>query len=180
MKRLQPVDPDNLSPEQQKVAEAILAGPRGSLIGPFRYWMHQPEMAGSAQQFGQYCRFDSSLPKTLSELAILVTARYWSAEFEWWAHKRIALEAGLPEPIIEAIRTHQPPPFETEAQRAVYDFAKMLHETKNVTDAVYDAAVKELGEGGVLDIIAITGYYTLVSMTLNVYRVETGEPPQMT
>ena len=179
MERLQPPDLDDLTPEQEEVARAIIAGPRKAVIGPMRIWLHRPELGQHAQRLGQYCRFDSSLPPHLSELAILVTARVWSSEFEWSAHKKIALEAGVDPAIVEAIRTHRPPPFETDVQRAIYDFANMLHTERKVSDAVYQAAVTTLGEAGVVDLTAILGYYTLVSMTLNVFEVPAEGPPEM-
>ncbi|WP_226576387.1 carboxymuconolactone decarboxylase family protein [Acuticoccus sediminis] len=180
MERLQPPDLDNLTPEQEAVAQAIIAGPRKAVIGPMRIWLHRPDLGQHAQRLGQYCRFDSSLPPELSELAILVTARVWSSEFEWSAHKKIALDAGVSPAIIEAIRTHAEPPFENDTQRAIYDFARMLHTERKVSDAVYAAAVKELGSEGVVDLTGILGYYTLVSMTLNVFEVPGEGPPEMT
>lgn len=179
MQRLQPPDLDNLTPEQQDVAEAIIAGPRKAVIGPMRIWLHRPELARHAQRLGQYCRFDSSLPPILSELAILVTARAWSSEFEWSAHKKIALEAGLSPEIVDAIRRHASPPFEDDKQRAVYAFAWELHSARKVSDPVYKAAIAALGEEAVVDLTGILGYYTLVSMTLNVFEVPGEGPPEM-
>ena len=180
MERLQPPDLDRLTPEQQKVAEAIIAGPRKAVIGPMRIWLHRPELGQHAQRLGQYCRYDSLLPPELSELAILVTARVWSSEFEWSVHKRIALEAGVSPEIVEAIRERREPPFENGVQRAVHAFSQMLHTEKKVSDAVYKAAVDALGEEAVVDLTGILGYYTLVSMTLNVFEVPGEGPPEMT
>lgn len=179
MKRLQPPDLDNLSPEQKDVADAIIAGPRKAVVGPLRVWLHRPELARHAQRLGQYCRYDTSLPPILSELAILVTARAWSSEFEWSAHKAIALEAGLSPDVVDAIRRRAPPPFEDDRQRAVYAFAWELHSARKVSEPVYKAAVAALGADAVVDLTGILGYYTLVSMTLNVFEVPGEGPPEM-
>ena len=134
-------------------------------------WLHRPELADRAQSFGQYCRYDSSLPPILSELGILVTARCWSAEYEWFAHKRIALEAGLDPDIVEAIRQRKRPAFDDEKQEIVHDFALALHTDKKVSQALYDKAVATLGTDAVVDLVAVLGYYGFVSMTLNVFEV---------
>ena len=134
-------------------------------------WLHRPELADRAQSFGQYCRYDSSLPPILSELGILVTARCWSAEYEWFAHKRIALEAGLDPDIVEAIRQRKRPAFYDEKQEIVHDFALALHTDKKVSQALYDKAVATLGTDAVVDLVAVLGYYGFVSMTLNVFEV---------
>lgn len=171
MPRLEPPDPDTYSDRQREVAEAITSGPRGGLRGPLAMWLHRPELADRAQAFGQYCRYDSSLPPILSELAILVTARTWSAEYEWFAHKRIALEAGLDPEIAEAIRQRERPSFKDAAQEIVHDFALALHTDKHVGQTLYDKAVNILGSDAVVDLVAVLGYYGFVSMTLNVFEV---------
>ena len=171
MPRLNPPDPNQYSDRQREVADAITAGPRGGLRGPLAMWLHRPELADRAQAFGQYCRFDSSLPPVLSELAILVTARHWSAEYEWFAHKRIALEAGLDPAIAEAIRARAEPVFDDPKQEVVYAFAQALHGDKRVPQALYDTAVERLGAAAVVDLVAVLGYYGFVSMTLNVFEV---------
>jgi 4-carboxymuconolactone decarboxylase len=107
----------------------------------------------------------------LSELAILVTGRVWGAEFEWYAHKKIGLEAGLDPVLVEAIRTRQVPNFMTDAERIVYEFATQLHRDHRVGDATYAAAMAEFGETGVVDLVGLLGYYTLISMTLNTFHV---------
>src|SRR5215207_10529419 len=104
MPRLSPLDLNKLTPEQKKVADAIVAGPRGGLRGPFEPWLRSPGLADRAQKLGEFCRFNSSLPPVLSELAILVTAKHWRAQFEWWAHARLAAGAGVEDDVIETIR----------------------------------------------------------------------------
>lgn len=171
MPRLAPPAPDTYNERQREVADAIASGPRGGVRGPLAIWLHRPELADRAQSFGQYCRYDSSLPPLLSELAILVTARYWSAEYEWFAHKRIALEAGLDPAVADAIREHRRPDFGDDQQAIVHDFAFALHTDKKVPQALYDKAVAVLGQEAVVDLVAVLGYYGFVSMTLNTFEV---------
>jgi len=169
--RLAPLDPDKYSDRQREVADAIASGPRGGIRGPLAIWLHRPELADRAQSFGQYCRYDSSLPPILSELGILVTARYWNAEYEWFAHKRIALEAGLDPEVADAIRQRKQPDFTDPAQEVVHDFALALHSDKRVSQDLYDKAISIIGRDAVVDLTAVLGYYGFVSMTLNVFEV---------
>ena len=106
MARIAPLDPDNLSPEQKEVYDAIASGPRGAVVGPLAVWLNRASLADKAQKLGQYCRYDSSLEPRLSELAILVTARVWDAAFEWQSHEPPARAAGLGHEIIESLRGH--------------------------------------------------------------------------
>jgi 4-carboxymuconolactone decarboxylase len=169
--RIRELSRDELSPEQVRVHDEIAAGPRGRVPGPLAVWLHSATLADRAQKLGQFCRYDSSLEPRLSELAILVTGRYWGAEYEWWAHKRIGLEAGLDPAIVEAIRERRLPAFEKRDERVVYEFASQLHRDKRVSDATYAEAVEVLGELSVVDLVGVCGYYTLISMTLNAFRV---------
>jgi len=173
--RIDPPTFEGMSAEQRAVHAVIASGPRGAVYGPLAVWLHRAGLADKAQALGQYCRFDSSLPPILSELAILVTGRFWKSEFEWLAHKHIALKAGLSPAIVEAIRTNRAPAFDDEKQAAVYEFASALHREREVSDSVYGRAVAALGEGGVVDLTGILGYYTLISMTINVFKVD---PPK--
>ncbi len=178
MSRLAPLDLDQLTPRQQEVADDIIAGPRGGLRGPFQAWLRSPELADRAQRLGEHCRFGTELPRELTELAILLTGKHWRAQFEFWAHARLAQEAGLPDAVIEAIRVGSTPTFADQAQRAVYDFVTEHFETRRVGDATYRQAIAALGETGVVDLIGIVGYYGLVSMTLNVFEVPVPEGEQ--
>lgn len=171
MKRIADLDPDSLTPEQRTVYDAIASGPRKGVRGPLAVWLHNPALAQQAQALGRYCRYDTSLAPRLSELAILVIARVWSSEYEWYAHKPFALEAGVSPEIVEAIRTHCPPTFTHDDESAVYDFITELHRERKVSDATYARAVGLLGETGVIDLTGIAGYYTLISMTINVFQV---------
>jgi len=178
MPRLVPLDLNKLTAEQKKVADAIVAGPRGGLRGPFDPWLRRPELADRAQKLGEYCRFSSSLPKDLSELAICLVGRHFKAQFEFYAHARLALEAGLPADIVEAIRTRATPNFRRDVEKVVYDFVTEYLDTNRVATPNYKRAVDALGEGGVVDLVGVCGYYMLVSMTLNVFEMPLppGEP----
>lgn len=180
MERLAPPDLSALTPEQQRVADAIASGPRGGVHGPLAIWLHRPEFAAAAQTLGRFCRYETLLPARLSELAILVTARVWSSEFEWVAHKREALKASLSPDVIEAIRTGAPPPFSGDDERVVAAFAHALHTERSVSDALYAEARTVLGEAALVDLTAILGYYGLVSMTINVFQVPSEGTPELT
>jgi 4-carboxymuconolactone decarboxylase len=169
--RIKDIAKEDMNSEQRRIHDEIASGPRGKVQGPLKVWLHSASLADKAQKLGQFCRYESSLPTHLSELAILVTGRFWGAEFEWYAHKKIGLEAGLDPGLVEAIRTRQVPSFMTNAERIVYEFATQLHRDHRVGDATYAAAIAEFGETGVVDLVGVLGYYTLISMTLNTFHV---------
>ena len=172
MSRLNPPDPSNLSEAQKIVSDAITSGPRGRVVGPLGVWLWRPDLAQNAQKLGQYCRYDSSLPTRLSELAILITGKYWEAEFEWQHHKPIALEAGLDADIVEAIRTGKTPTFENKDEQCIYDLATSLYRSRKISDETYQAAIDTLGVDAVVDLVGVLGYYALISMTIKVFEVD--------
>ncbi len=179
MPRLTPLDLTAVTGEQKRVADAIVSGPRGGLRGPFEAWLRSPAFAERAQLLGEYCRFQSALPSIHRELAILIAGKHWQAQFEFWAHARLAREAGLDPAVIEAVRTGQPPQGLSHSVQVVYDFVTEYFETNRVSDATYTRAFEAFNEEGVVDLIGIVGYYGLVSMTLNVFEVAIpdGETP---
>ncbi len=160
-----------LSPEQRRVHDAITAGPRGQVQGPLRVWLQSAELADRAQALGAFCRFGTSLPPRLSELAILVTGAFWRARFEWHAHAPIGIKAGLDAAAVEAIRTGKPPKFARADEAAAHAFAHELLTTRKVSDATYKRAVDELGLKGVVELTGILGYYGLISITINAFEV---------
>lgn len=172
MSRLETPDTKTLSTEQQEVYDEIAAGPRGGVHGPLGVWLWRPALADRAQALGRYCRYDSSLPARLSELAILSTARHWSAEFEWLHHKQPALDAGLDPQIVESIRLGQTPEFINKDEKAVYEFSQELQNNRKVSDATYNKAVELLGKETVVDLVGVLGYYSLISMTINAFEVD--------
>jgi 4-carboxymuconolactone decarboxylase len=175
MSRIAPPDVAAMSARQREVHEAIRSGPRGQVQGPLAVWLRRPELGDRAQALGHYCRFDTLLPPRLSELAILTIARIWGSEFEWWAHKAIALEAGLSEAVVEAIRTNQEPLFERDDEAVVNAFTRAVHLERRVSDELYARAVEILGENAVVDLVGILGYYALISITINVFQVDLPE-----
>lgn len=175
MSRLAQLSIDEMSPEQREVAEAIISGPRGGMRGPFNAWLRSPGVARHAQELGAHVRFGTSLPRDLSELAILLTGKQWKAQFEFWAHARLAREAGLAEGIIEAIRTGTEPPFTRDEERVIYDVVTEYFQTNRLSEETYRRAIDRFGETGLVDLIGTVGYYGLVSMTLNIFEVAVPE-----
>ena len=176
MSRIAALNPQILGPRQREVYDAIASGPRGGVRGPLAVWLHRPELAERAQALGHYCRYDSLLPPRLSELAILVTARVWRSEYEWQAHKKFALQAGLAAEVIEAVRRDEIPIFDQEDEAVVYAFALAAQRDRQVAQPLYDQAVRALGEQAVVDLTGILGYYALISMTINVFDVDPPDP----
>jgi 4-carboxymuconolactone decarboxylase len=180
---------DQLTPEQQALSDAIKSGPRaklkssgaskpGPLGGPFNVWLRSPGIGDLVQKLGEEIRFRSSLAGKLNELAILITARHWTSQYEWVAHHKLALEGGLDPAIAEAISQGRPPQNMDADETVVYEFSSELQRTQAVSDATYKRALDRFGERGVVDLISVNGFYVLVSMCLNVDRtpVPAGTP----
>jgi 4-carboxymuconolactone decarboxylase len=176
------LQPDQLSAEQKKTLSAIVSGPRGGGAGPeavnrvlaggpFNAWLRSPELGDRLQKVGEYIRFNTSLPMRLNEFAILITAREWTSQYEWHAHYPLAIKAGLDSRIAADLAQGRRPANLKEDEAAVYDFCIQLHRKKAVDDATFKRAVALFGEKGVVDLIGVNGYYTAVSMTLNVAEV---------
>ncbi|HEX5079572.1 MAG TPA: carboxymuconolactone decarboxylase family protein [Geminicoccaceae bacterium] len=178
MSRLPDLPYEAMTAEQRRVHDEIAAGPRGKVEGPLRVWLHVPELATHAQKLGAHARFHSLLPPPLSELAILVTAAAWRSDFEWYAHARLAREAGIADNVIEAIQAGEKPSLPDDKARAVYAVARELHTTRALSDETYAIAEAALGHAALVDLVGILGYYTLVSMTLNAFRVPTPDGSQ--
>ncbi|MEM7745682.1 MAG: carboxymuconolactone decarboxylase family protein [Pseudomonadota bacterium] len=173
MSRLPTPAYDQMTDAQREVHDAITSGPRGSVRGPFLAWIQTPEMAMQAQKLGEYFRFNTSISRDLAEIAILVTGAHYKAEFEWWAHVRFAHEEGVSEEITEAIRLGREPVFEDIKAKCVYETARALNTHHRLTDDEFALARQVLGETGLMDVIGLCGYYALVSLTLNVYEMDT-------
>ena len=162
---------EELDEAQRAVWDKVVSGPRGQVIGPLRAAIHNAELAARWSALGEALRFNTSLPKRLSELAICVTGRRWSSQVEWWVHARVAAEAGIDPAALAAIRDGTPPRFAAEDEALVYDFARALQEHGQVPDATYSAARRAFGVKGVVELTALVGYYTMVSMTLNAHGI---------
>jgi 4-carboxymuconolactone decarboxylase len=176
------IPPDQMNAEQKKLFETIISGPRAQNYGgdaanhvlkrgPFNAWMRSPEFGLKIQAVGEQIRFKSSIPKHLNEFAILITAREWTSQYEWYAHHALAMKAGLDPKIAEDLAAGKRPANMKEDEAAVYDFCIQLHRSKKVDDATFKRAKALFGEQGVIDLIGVSGYYTAVSMTLNVAEV---------
>ena len=170
--RLKLLSPGEMSPDQKQTYDESIAGKRGAPPPPMMAWLNSPEMARHATRLGGFLRFDTLFPAKLSEIAILVTARHWTSHYEWYAHKRLALKAGLDPAIIEDIRNRRSPRFDDPKARMIHDVSKSLHEGHGVARPLYDEEVKLLGERGLVEIIGLCGYYTMVSMTLNTFEFD--------
>ena len=174
---------EEMTPEQRCLYDAVVAGPRGEMIGPLRAAIHSPELATLWSQFGEFLRFRTCLPPRLNELAIVVTGRRWTSQVEWWVHARACVAAGVPQAAVDAIGALQPPQFDQAADLEVYDFATLLQQTGRVPDEVYGAVLRRWGTRGVVELGAVIGYYTMVSMTLNAHQLPlpkgaAGLPPE--
>jgi 4-carboxymuconolactone decarboxylase len=178
MPRIPDLNLATLSAAQRAAYDRIVAGPRGRVEGPLRIWVTHPELADKAQALGAFCRYGTSLPQRLSELAIIVMGADWKAGFEWYAHAPLAIQGGIEPAAVEAIRTGGTPHFEKADEAAVYTFARELVTTRRVSPAAYANATSHLGQTGVIELVTILGYYALVSMTLNVFEIPLppGEP----
>jgi 4-carboxymuconolactone decarboxylase len=179
--RFAPLDPGKMTPEQKKVADDIVSGPRQSLSGPFNAWLRSPLLADRLQRVGEYLRFHSSVPARLNEFAILITARQWTAQYEWYAHYPLAIKAGLDPRIAAELAAGKRPEKMADDEAIVYDLCLALHRGEAISEKTFDTALAKLGEQGVVDLIAVNGYYDLVAMTLNAANVEvpTGVQPPL-
>jgi 4-carboxymuconolactone decarboxylase len=181
-----------MTPEQRAIADAIMKGPRvavgspatapgaTSLASPFNVWNRRPDLADRLQKIGEYIRFKSSLPPRLNELAILIVAREWGSQYEWFAHHRLAMAGGLNPAVAEDLVQGRVPANMKPDEEAVYGFSIEMHRQHGVSDATFKRAVDALGEPGVADLIAVNGYYVLVAMTVNADRTPIpngGAPP---
>jgi 4-carboxymuconolactone decarboxylase len=171
MPRLPDFTLDELTPEQRRVHDAILSGPRGRVEGPLRIWINSPKLAERAQQLGAFCRFGTSLEPRLSELAILVTGAFWRAGFEWHVHAPIGIAAGLDAGLVETLRQGGTPAFTREDEAAVFRFSNELLTARRVSDATYAEALRLLGRVGLVDLVGVLGYYGLISMTIVAFEV---------
>jgi 4-carboxymuconolactone decarboxylase len=172
MSRMQPVDLENLTEDQKRVHDEIVRGPRGKVQGPYRLLLKNPEVASRMQQMGEYLRFLSILSARYRMIGVLVTARAWTAQYEWQVHVPQALDAGLSEETIAAIAARKTPLSLKPDETVIYNFCFELQKKKKVSDSAYQAALDLLGEEGVTELTALVGYFTSVAMALNVFEVE--------
>jgi len=170
--RLPKLSYEQLTPEQKKVWDEVVAGPRKKMHGPFFAWLHSAELLSRGQALGLYARFQSGLPQRLSELCILITSAHWKASGEWVDHSPIARDLGVDADALEALRTGKPAKFKKDDEAAVYALGTELLRTHEVSDATYKRAEDVLGQKGVLDVVAVLGYYGLIAMTLKAFKMQ--------
>ena len=166
--RFAPLKAEELSPPQKAWADLISAPPRNArfTVPPYRAYIRNPDLAPKLSNLSDYLRWNTSLPPRLSEMAILITARHWTAQYEWTAHYPLAMKGGLDPKIADAIARGTRPDGMKDDEAALYDLGNALYRDRKVSDAVYKAALEKFGERGIMDIVGIMGYYDLVSMTL--------------
>ena len=171
MVRLQTIENKDMTERQKQIHDEIVSGPRGQVRGPLAIWLYRPELADRAQRLGQYCRYDTSLEPRLSELAILTTARIWDAAFEWQAHVPHALAGGVDSSIIDSLSADQTPSFVSKDEEIVYAVTREINITRQLSDDTYTQVVKILGVEATVDLIGLLGYYALISMTINAFKI---------
>lgn len=178
MTRLSALNKDQLDEERLALWDAI-AGPRGDSIvndagglhGPFNAWLHAPVIGRAMSRLGAALRFEMSIDRRLIELAIITVGAHHQAEFEWYAHAAMARDSGVSDAVIDSIGNGEAPAFEHDDERVVYDVARQLVEVGRVDDAAYQAAAGLLGEQGMVELVSLCGYYSLISYTLNAFEV---------
>ncbi len=175
MPRIPLIPFDDLSDEQKRVYNAIKSGPRGVVQGPLKVWLESPELADKSQALGAFCRYDTTLPPRLSELAIITTGAHWKAGFEWHVHAPIALEAGIDAEVVDAIREGREPALTKQDEQVVYAFTTQMLRNREVSDETYAKAVDVLSYRSVVDLVGILGYYGLISMTIKAFEVPVPE-----
>lgn len=160
-----------MSPEQRRVYESVINGPRGRVVGPLRAAIHNPELAACWSSIGELLRYKTSVPRRYSELAIIVTARRWTSQLEWTVHAGIGVREGVPASVVAAIREGCVPVFDDEGDSIVYEYTRQLQQNGVVETGAYEAARGRFGVTGIVELTAIIGYYTMVAMTLNAHEL---------
>jgi 4-carboxymuconolactone decarboxylase len=172
--RLALIEDAQMNDAQRALLASLRSGPRGQSItprGPFAVWMHAPELGELAQKLGAHCRYRTMLPSRLSEFAILCTARAWRAQYEWYAHAPMAERAGVKPKTIADLRAGREPKSAPKDERAIHAFVRELYQTRRVSDRTYKRVHGLLGDAATVELVGILGYYALISMTLNVFRM---------
>ena len=176
-----PIPADKMTEAQKKAAAELAAGPRGGFRGPFVPLVRSPELMNRVQKVGEYLRYNNSLPQKLVEMTVLMTARRWTQQFEWNAHYPLALKAGLKKEVAEAIAEGRHPAGMAEDEETAYNFTTELNQNGSVSDPTYARAVGMFKEQGVIDLIAVNGYYSLLGMVMGVARtpLAPGDTPML-
>jgi 4-carboxymuconolactone decarboxylase len=166
--RMPPIPRERMDEAQRAAADELAAGPRKGVKGPFIPLMRSPQLMGRLQKVGEHLRFDSVLPRRVNELVTLVVARAWTQQFEWFTHVPLALQAGASQETIDALREGRRPAAMSREEEIAHDFAVELLNTRGVSDATYQRCAEAFGERGLVELVALVGYFATVSMVLNV------------
>ena len=172
--RFTPFEKGELSTRQREIFDDIAAGPRGTVPWIFHLYLNSPELASRVQQLGAFCRYGTSLPPRLSELAILIVAHHWQAEYEWSIHTGEARKAGLPDDLIEAIGEDRRPVFADKDAELVYDFATEFFRLNDVPDALFATAVERFGRATTVELAGLLGYYSMLAIAIRIFRLPPG------
>lgn len=172
MPRLRELTEGEMDADQRTIRDRLISGPRGRVAGPYIAWLRSPKLADVAERYGRFVRYETSLPARLTELAILIVARHWNAQVEWWAHHPLALKAGLDPAVAEAIARRRRPRFQAADEEAVYDLATELIKTRSLCEATYARALACFGERALVELVAVLGNYVAVALTLNAFDIQ--------
>jgi len=177
--RMPAIPEDQMNAAQKAAAAALLAGPRGHIGGPFSALLRSPELMNRLQKVGEYLRFICPIEKRLGEFAAIIAARHWSQQFEWWAHYRQVVEAGLKPEIADAVAEGRRPTGMAEDEEIVYDFLTEALHTNGACDVTYARTLAKFGEQGIIDLLAVAGYYGTLALVMNVARTAVPEGPAL-
>jgi 4-carboxymuconolactone decarboxylase len=175
--RMPPLARESMDDTQRAAADELIAGPRKGVKGPFIALLRSPRLLAPLQKAGEYLRFDSALPRRVSEFATLVVSRQWTQQFEWFTHVPLAIDEGTSAETIEALRIGRRPPAMSIDEALVYDFIVELTTHRGVADETFAACIERFGERGLIDLVGLVGYFTMISMVLNVARTPPAEVP---
>ncbi len=170
--RLPTIAPENYTPEQKQAADEFMAARKRAVFGPFEPLMYSPEVMTQARSMGDYLRYHSAIGNTLSEFVILISAREWTQDYEWYVHAPIALAAGISADKIAAIKEGRRPEKMSNDEEMVYNFSTELHHNKSVSDVSFKRVEQRFGKKGVVDLTGINAYYTLLAMQMNVAQYQ--------
>jgi 4-carboxymuconolactone decarboxylase len=171
LSRLQNLKYGDMSQDQKNLHDEILSGPRTQIAGPMHAWFLNPSYGSLIEKVGAFCRYETSIEPRLSELAIIIVARHWNANVEWFAHSEIAIKSGILQETVEAIELNKRPDFKKEDEALIFDITKSILDTKGLTDELFKRAEDTIGKTSLLDLTAIIGYYCNVAIQLNVFEI---------
>ncbi len=169
MSRVPPIEMDKLSAEQKRLYDEIAGARSGTVRGPFAIWLRLPHIADKANQFGNALRLHEKLERRLFELMVLIVARRWSAQYEWFAHEQNALRAGVSSEVVEAVRAGRLPTFARDDEKLIYEIVTEIDETRTLSQPSYDRAVAALGLDVMIELVTAAGFYSSVAMMINVF-----------